>query len=101
MGIFEQTLNEMGKKKKQNVRTSAPSVRTGDYVVEVIDKGRKYGRMKVFRSLQKAKKYARQQYDLGKGVVIDKMSKYGQTTLVEKGLGRTALQMKHSDFGKL
>ena len=77
------------------------SVRTGDYIVESIGKGKKRGSIKVFRKLKNAKKYARAEYAKGRGVAIDLILKCGQKPLVEKGMGRTAIQKKDSNFGKL
>ena len=73
-------------------------MRTGDYVVEVIGKGRKRGTFKAFRSRQNANRYAKREVAKGKGISIDRLTQNGQHGVATKNLKVTALG--EGKFGK-
>ena len=78
------------------------SARTGDYVVESIGKGGKRGITKVFRSLGAAKNFGKSEVKRGRGIAIDKVTKYGQTLLVQKNMKVTGFKGQFArDFGTL
>jgi len=77
------------------------NVRTGDFYVESIGKGKKRGKEKIFRSLKAAKIFAKLEYKKGRGVMIDKITKTGQSSILQKGMERTGFKKPFAiNFGK-
>jgi hypothetical protein len=68
-----------------------PYIKTGDYTVESIGRGKRLGRTKVFRSRAAANKYARSEATKGRGIVVDKITESGQRTVAQKNLRYTGL----------
>ena len=77
-------------------------IRAGQFTVESIGPGNKKGIIKVFNSSRAARTYAKAQYKKGRGVVLERVLKYGEKQVAQKGLKRTAFKgIFAQDFGNL